>query len=498
MDLSLKKSLPRGLAALGTVRQSLPVSKRTVGGNQVSLFRRPGFLRLVGALEIALLCGAGMPADANAPRPAGVESGLPAGGLSLDDVSTRSQILSAQQSPDGSYIAYICLTPDLRDDGYEVAISVRRASNVAAVFTVSRYHLRTAEALDSTLGHPEESISQLRWAPDSRHLLFTDHEAGKMRLRLWSLGDLRTESIGPPRDKIVFSSPPGEQPMLETSDWKPAPSPRPIDRAKIIQRDKQFLGFEARRQDGFVEDRSAFRFNWQFSSLSPIPAKDVEENSRADGGRNFERIRTGTEIVETIPGSTDPSGKYVAIEEIGYRHVDSLVSGEEFERITIKTTDGRNTIASIESRDKIISIWGVGWNELGTEFYLIEHGFWSNKIVAISTSGTTRVIVEDESDLDEPEQDLRASGAFHTIRSVGYNVKLNRLLLVRSKGMVPGELVSIDLNSGAISSIFSPNARLSGTLEDIRSRVELGDGQFGVLYLPSKHASKPFPLVITS
>lgn len=454
-------------------------------------------LRSIGA---ALCLGVAMPGLTSASWATDIRPSARLAPMTLADEATRTQVLSAIQSPDGQYIGYIYATPNLEVDGFDIAISVQSALSGGKAFSLSRYHIRTKDAFDPNGGHPDDSIGQLRWSPDSRHLLYTDHIGQKMRLNIWDIQKARSTVIGDVHTKILISVVDDRHIKVDASDWKRITSPNPLDRARIIEADQEFLGYDPDHNDDFAAAASSFLFSWQSFALSAAPQRGLAANPDPNPKRNFVRVRSGNEIVETLPGTADPSGRFIAFVQTGFRNVDSATFGEEFERILIKTADGKNIVAKVDSGGDVQSIWGIGWNESGTEFYLQEHCRWSSKIVALAPSGVTRTVFEEEwIDLDEPELDFKAADYFHTTRSLGYNPKVNRVLLVRSKGTVPGELVSIDLNTGNATSIFSPNAKLAGRLRGTRSKVALSDDHlFGVLYTPDSAFKPPYPLVVTS
>jgi Prolyl oligopeptidase family len=420
--------------------------------------------------------------------------------LTLSDISSMSEALSAIPSPDGRYVAFLYTTPDPKSDSYDVVISIRGMRENASTSTVAHYSLQTKQAFEQKNGHLLDSLGQLRWDPDSGHLLYTDHEDAKMRLRLWDIAAARAQDIGGQYDEILISplTDSGET-IVNVVDWKLSHSTLPVDRALLVTRDQQFLGYTPDHHDGFTADSATLLFNWKSFQLTPAPQVATRVSPEDDPGKNLNKGGSAHEVTDTYPAASDPKGNYVATIQWGIRNMESPMLGEMFQRIRIKSAKSSRTLVEIETGNDLHSIFGIGWNEAGSEFYLLEHFRWTSKVIGISTSGKTRTVFEEESDLDEPDQDAMADGLIHVTRSPGYNATTNHVVMARSKGTVSGELISIDLDSGAVVSLCSPNAKLAGGMHGTTSRAVFTDNRYyGRLYLPSAAYKPPFPLVVTT
>ncbi|HEY6249494.1 MAG TPA: prolyl oligopeptidase family serine peptidase, partial [Candidatus Angelobacter sp.] len=132
----------------------------------------------------------------------------------------------------------------------------------------------------------------------------------------------------------------------------------------------------------------------------------------------------------------------------------------------------------------------LGWGSDGTELYYANLGPRLSSLNAISVTGNAREIYREEAGFSLPNPSSEISNDRRTV------------VLVRTTNIIPDELVKIDLISGRLTTLWSPNNTFK-TKAQPRVRflaVEGCDADFyGRLYLPSDYdKGKKYPLVFTN
>ncbi|HVH86931.1 MAG TPA: prolyl oligopeptidase family serine peptidase, partial [Terriglobales bacterium] len=132
----------------------------------------------------------------------------------------------------------------------------------------------------------------------------------------------------------------------------------------------------------------------------------------------------------------------------------------------------------------------LGWSADSREVYYSSLGAESSSVNAVDIAGHTRQIHREEAGLFFP------NAASEISRDGGV------VVAVRNTNVNPDELVKIDLKTGELTALFSPNeAFIKKSLPTVRfMRIECCDAEFyGRLYLPNDYETgRKYPLVFTN
>jgi dipeptidyl aminopeptidase/acylaminoacyl peptidase len=147
-------------------------------------------------------------------------------------------------------------------------------------------------------------------------------------------------------------------------------------------------------------------------------------------------------------------------------------------------------VVRAENEDPAPSRTILGWREDGQEFYFLSVGAESSSVWAVSRDANARMLYREEAGLSVPSSLSEVSRDGRTI------------VVVRSTNTTPDELIKLDLATGKVTVLASPNQKFQAANVAVVRLMRIaccGHDLYGRLYLPRRRVSgKKYPLVFTN
>src|SRR6266446_4956626 len=375
-------------------------------------------------------------------------------GVTVDDLVGRTVISSWSVSPDGSYVAFLTAKALPRLNIYEITLRIRPTTDSAQSRILAQYSLKPQEVYEADSHRRRKTVSQYLWSSDSRWLLYTVHSKTGM--------ELRAKDVPGGKEMTVLS----------------APEYVEIEEAKADQRGWRIKTFV--HEDGANERRDVpkdmallVKDSYRFYAPLPNPKRGlpiVSESWEYD----LEAVHA-TKIANTR-----------ASEYWGYPDEYSWDG---------RTLETHLTGPLPEERHNPMSSDGSGTAESDPVELNLD---WQpdRTIVLVREKGAVRKIHEENVLLIEHYSEAALDNRRKTYLSQDGRLAV----MLRSTNLVPDELVKLDLKTGKMVSLFSPNEIFREKTQGIIVRfmpIDVADGKLhGRLFLPADYdKSERYPLV---
>ncbi|HVW67408.1 MAG TPA: prolyl oligopeptidase family serine peptidase [Steroidobacteraceae bacterium] len=415
----------------------------------------------------------------------------------MDDLIRRAKIANAALSPNGRFAAYVVARADPMSDQYELTIRVVDTQGGSPPRTLRSYRLSPEETFNQ-LEWFQRGAGELRWLRDDL-LLFTTRSGEKTLLCAWDARSSKASVILDGHDRIESEDRDGGQdPEWIATDFIPAPGDGagiPRDTSWRIRDSYEFYGpLQNPKQGHYLRKQ-----RWK------VLSKDEPTASR-DGGPWEQWGDVANEApwqppevvrdqeVVTFDETTSRDGKWVAAVEV---HANNLANPDatynDF-RIVVRGTEGTKVLVPA-TRPFVMGRTAIlGWSGDSRSLYYIHVDARTTAVRKVGLDGNIQTIWRGAALLVKP---LTGPRSHQLVSRDG-----RWALLIRSTNTTPDELVKLDLGTGEMTVLDSPNTVF---LEANRPRVtfydleDVGAGDaWGRLYLPENFVKGTrYPLVIT-
>jgi Prolyl oligopeptidase family len=374
--------------------------------------------------------------------------------VTVDDLIARVHIISWSVSPDGESLAFVLLRGDALANEYEVSLKLCAMSACDQPVELANYDLPPEEVYDPMSHVIYRTVSQYVWSRDSKMLLYSAHQGGRMVLRIHELGRNGDRVVldGTDRIEIDGRSHDGRGFLLRTfSRLKPEEETydAPRDAALLIRDTYRFYNPLPDPKKNAPLAMETWEYVWGADQAQPIPRTRVLRDWPYPQEWHWNGESISFAPVPPLPPPAVPAGNREVLTEKRPAAIELVLSPT---KTIVRTTVGQSA-EDIYEEDASLVCQSSEKTDQDRDSY---------------TSDDARVAV-----------------------------------LLRSTNLVPDELVRLDLRTHKVTSIFAANKSFEKKTEGIAVRfipIEIEDRLFfGRLYLPPEGVGeKPYPLVITS
>jgi hypothetical protein len=421
-------------------------------------------------------------------------------GVTIDDLVRRAQIPLAAISPDGRLAAYLLLRGDPTENLYNVEVTISPVMGNGSSVTVARYQLQPDEAFDETEGFKPNG-GELRWASDQT-LIFLTKAEGKMQLVSWNSIARKLEPLATPHDQVVVTSASLTDDSLSVTftDYmeRPVSPGLPVpDNAWRMRDSYRFYGpFRnpttgrwARSQKYLLTMKSGVRLvptGEPTEDWAALPTDWAYRPTRSPTDSTMHRY---SKIYNAV---RSPDGAFtVAVEGalLDLNHPDSSYTSY---RIILSQGEKNTVLVPFTRPGPKRTI--LGWAPDSLSIYYIDVGGQESSLNRVTVAGKITRLYSENAELELP-------GDSYDRRGDSLNRAATTALLVRSKNTLPGELITLELETGRVKIVSKPNAIFEQRPQpEVRFYpIDLpGQDVYGRLYLPLQYREGTrYPLVIT-
>ena len=423
--------------------------------------------------------------------------------ITVDDLANRVQVCLISLAPDGSRVAYLTAKGLPAENQYEVQLSLSATNGNSQALSLSRYRLPPDQALERDTGVIQKTAGQLAWSPDGDQLAFTTHVGSQMEVRIKTLGRGSERVLLSGFEKIEMAA---KDHHLEFTVTNPArrdtgARSQPEDFGLLIKDAYRFFGPLSNPKTHGLFAVEHWEYTWGNTSavksshgvgdsLSYLGfPKEWSEIRSSSGTKEY---KTPDAITVTHDEARSPSGALVAMIEDSAIDLADPALAHRTSRIVVKDLKNPQAGAQVLVPSDIPRAMRtiLGWSTDERELYYVSVDSRFSSINAVGPDGHVREIHKEESGFSLPS----GSSEVSSDRSV--------VVLVRTTNVIPDELVKIDLKTGGLIVIASPN-KIFASKEQPTIRfmpIDCCNADFyGRLYLPVDYEKgKRYPLVFTN
>jgi hypothetical protein len=410
--------------------------------------------------------------------------------ITIDDLGRQVRILVVRVAPDGSHVAFLTVQGLPQTDLYEIALRLVATRPKATPVLLAQYRLAPENTFDANSGGIQPTAGQILWNPDSGGLLYTRHTKVGMEARLRQIHTGLDDPIlaGAGQIEIITKDHLVNLRMVLPRKDDFEVDPRPVDYGLLVSDDNRFYGslhnpktrgrFIVQHWEYSWGDESAIKTQEEPPSFAGSPEERVAFNP-AFGAESRRQCRSpdGT-LIATVEDSTDHPEDPLLIHRTSQVVVRKLGKSVSPVKVLIPSQRPRVGYALL------------GWSPGGQILYYLTAEPRFSSLCAITLGGNIREIYKDKSGLSVLDSSSQISQDGHTI------------VVVRSTNVLPDELVKIDSETGAATTLFSPNETFAvKALPAVRfvPIQRFGGDFYGRLYLPADYKKgTKYPLVFTN
>jgi hypothetical protein len=416
--------------------------------------------------------------------------------VSTDDLVRRVQIPLATLSPDGRFAAYLLVRGDPGQDEYDVKIRVIDTRQVSKPITVREYWMSPEETFNE-VSWLMDAAGDIRWVANDV-LMFTAKTGSAMQLATWNAQDGKARIVLNGHDRIEIENADDLQKTLtvKTKDFvnlATSNAGSPPDRAWRIRDGYRFYGSLKNPKMG----RWSRTQRWTISFTGDLnPRREGEstedwESEPEEWTARRPTTATSDEMGYMHDETRSSDGMRVAAVED--RNSNLHVPGESYSNFRIVVKEGTNTQVIVPETRPYAWTRILDWSTDNQSIRYLVVRPESTDLNVVSLNGNIKVLRTAPELLEKPCPYFRRC---EIVSRDGHYA-----LLRRSTNIEPAELVKVDLQTGAVKVLESPNesfARAAHPEVHFYEIKGLGGDAWGRLHLPLGYRlGKRYPLVIT-
>jgi dipeptidyl aminopeptidase/acylaminoacyl peptidase len=431
----------------------------------------------------------------------GWAEGEPLSPISIDDYVRRFQIPLISLAPDGQHVAYLTIQGLPHENCYEVTERLVATSGTRRPVLLARYRVQPKNVFDANSGSVQKAAGQFAWSPEGKELAYTNHVGSNVQVRI------RNSRTGYERVLLTNATNIEIDPADGGLDLR-APRPAypysavekdPPDDALLIKDGYRFYQKLSNPKTQRKVVLEHWRYSWRdrhvvkmnFSSEPYYPDMPEEWVPSSAAGRSI--IKNTRDTNASYRDTTlSPDGTLVAAAEDSRSSSGTPPVLQRTSRIVIESLNdigpSPNVLVSSETPRVVYTV--LGWSRDSKQLYYAGTGPQYSTVNSVSLDGRIHVLYKEACGFSFP--------------SPAFEVSRNRatIVFVRSTNLIPDELVKVDMNSGSLVVLSSPNGRFRGyLLPKVRFvPIECCGGKFfGRLFLPADYVKgKKYPMVFTN
>lgn len=415
--------------------------------------------------------------------------------ITIEDLAERVQIPLISLAPDGCQVAYLTVRGLPLQNLYEVTLNLQPTDGKTQPLVLDQYRLAPDVVFEKDTGSIQKIAGQFVWSPDGTELAYSTHLGSHMEVRVRTVSKGSEKLLINGFDTIEISSKNGHLGLTTTSALSVGTNGRiqPEDFALLVQDGYRFYGplSNPKTHGKFIVQH--WEYLWHASS--PVKANEADVVSYFGFPEEWiepKYSKTADSRTLTRYETASPNGALVAIVENSTKNLSHPLFSYRASQIVVKDLkhqerEQRVLVPSTRPR-AVLTI--LGWSIDGNELYYLSADARFSSVSAVTLDGTVREIHKEQSGFSLPNPSSEISE------------DRRALVLVRTTNVVPDELVKLDLKTGALTVVASPNDVFRSKVQPkVRFvPIECCDADFhGRLYLPSDYAQgKRYPLVFTN
>ena len=446
------------------------------------------------AVQCVAMHGGAEAAPQTAAPSSAARDGVNAGALA-EKLARRAIFLEVRVSPDGRNTAYMYYRGLPETDAIEFTLAVVDNAVAGKNTEIARYVLPSSRGmLDQS--EPRASSAGFRWSPDGKSLVYLlPHDRG-VDLMSWDVSAAASHTVLTGHTQVEF-------PEEVTSD-----------RLKFLTRDIAIVSTQGVAEKA-MRMKEGYRFFAPFSN--PGMSSRMEEQSwtcewshcrpHRDGeagivlGKPEPREVKNVPTQQVVPGETRTyyTHDYVSPDRTMIMRRSYIVSNanspakarnaREFEFVRARSNESPKRVTA--QTDDMCRMNRAGWSQDSSRFVILEYCEADSAVVVVDREGVPHTVLRAPVRL-EVRQDIREDNPSTEISPDGSFVTL-----VRSGTLQAEDLVSVDLKTGKLRILASPNGEQPIT-EPVRTVVlkPVDDVFKARLYLPDHKQDARVPLVV--
>lgn len=421
-------------------------------------------------------------------------------GITIDDHVRRAQIPVAAISPNGDTAAWLMVRANPLKDVYEVSVRAADARRKSAVLTLAAFELQPNEAFHENSGAFLRSGADLRWVSDEL-LVFTSKAAGTARLESWKRSDESHRVLMDGHDRIELK-PDVDSDALEVLSRdcavRPAPREAAADHSMRILDDYRFYG--PLKNPTLSSWTRTQRWTLSLDRQPAIAAAGAPMEDWESRPEQWAQVAAGSgaqvqesadeRTYRTNPIKSPDKALSVASE---YTRSKLLEPGATINSMGLGLQEKGAWRSLVPPDTALASLSVIGWGSDSKAVFYIASAAEETSVNMVALNGGVRTLYSAPALLELPGSSAPSSQAL--------SKNGRTALFVRSTNTMPAELVSIDLRSGALTVLDSPNERFSQRADatvKFYPITAVGAKAWGRLYLPhDRSGGRRYPLVIT-
>ena len=370
--------------------------------------------------------------------------------VTVDDITAIVHIQSWSLSPDGNQVAFLTIQAVPRQNVYVLTLHLGAAAQSTEPAVLARYVLPPEDVYYRDIPSLRKTAAQYVWSPDSRWLLYTMHNDAGMALEVLNVATNERRTLLEHYERVEIDGVDGD-----SDGWKI----------------KTFRSCGEDREDGHSPADLALRMKDSYMLYSPPHIPRTMTSVRMESWE----YAWGTKAARHLAASCGIEDHFHPAEML--RNGDVIDSDDPADN----STDQHPKAAESAPVRLVVEVRAEG------------------TALRVTGGDATREFYEDNAELREANNTEDTDITRRTYLSADGRIAV----LWRSTNLMPDELVKVDLVTGKLTVLFSPNESFRGKTRQVRVRfipINIGGGRcYGRLYLPAERdEGKRYPLVFTT
>jgi dipeptidyl aminopeptidase/acylaminoacyl peptidase len=421
--------------------------------------------------------------------------------ITIEDLAGRVEIRMISLAPTGDQVAYLSVKGLPLENVYEIKLNLLTTDGKSEPRLLSEYHLAPDDVFEKDTGALQTIAGQFVWSRDGKELAYTTHVGPGMEVRVRALTSGSESVILKDSERIEITRKDEQLEVTTTSALRAQQQARdhPEDLSLLV---KDGYRFYAPLNNPKIHGRYVvqhWKYAWERASVTRTSEadsvsymgfpKEWVEVPPASGSTLNKSPHTSSYVRK---GIVSPNGALVAVVENSTHDLTTPSLAHRPSQIILKdlTIKEREPRILVPSCKPNVTLTVLRWSADGQEVYYLVHHPRFSSVSAVDLYGRTREIHREESALFV----RNSSSELNTGGSV--------VVLVRNSNLLPDQLVKINLKTGILTVLLSPNDTFTSRARP-RVRfvpIECCDADFwGRLYLPPDyHEGGKYPLVFTN
>ena len=411
--------------------------------------------------------------------------------ITIEDLVTYTRIRNQRLSPDGKWVTYLTLKPNIQENRYDSALFLLRTDSPHQAVELAHFRT-TAEQTFVETGAMKNFAGQVSWSSDSKLLGFTKREAGKVQVWIRSVDSATDVKLTGDFTQVDFQGWEANDAAIrfrvtDEASAERASSAQEDPAIRITDQDN-FWWPSWVKKDTPKQRVRVYRYVPATHELREAE-QSGETTAAVDNIRTYEQAKWPTkrdEIKYANQPILSPDKKTSAfLGQTFYNTKDIKTAGRDY-FVGLKELGNDNPPREVLHSTRFISYFQ--WSVDSKTVYALQFDPEYTAVLAIKASN------------GEVAELLRTP---NYLANASWSADAKSFVAVRQRSLMPDELVRFDLKQKQFQVLANPNASFADKdLPEVRfMRVHnpLGGGIFGRLVLPNGYVKgERYPLIFTT